>query len=167
MPLALEPLGLKHSAGYRRFSSDPENTRLMLFLPHEDDAEMTRFLQAAEAEYAKEYPEFYEMAVLLDGECIGSVSAYSEENGTAWELGWIIGKEHWGHGYAAEAALQLIEFCRLRRGAARFIAHCDSENAASRRVMEKLGMKLVSEYPGRKNRSSDEERRECLYELTL
>lgn len=57
-----------------------------------------------------------------------------------------------------------MEYCRAS-GPSRFIAHCDSENTASRRVMEKLGMSLREISHGRKNRSSDEERDECLYEL--
>ena len=95
---------------------------------------------------------------------IGSVSVCLEENGTVWELGWILSREFHGKGYAAEAARGLMEYCRVS-GPSRFIAHCDSENTASRRVMEKLGMSLREISHGRKNRSSDEERDECLYEL--
>ncbi len=40
----------------------------------------------------------------------------------------------------------------------RFIAHCDSENIGSYKVMEKLGMSFVSCSEGRKNKASDEER---------
>ena len=46
-----------------------------------------------------------------------------------------------------------------------FVAHCDIENAASRRVMEKLGMKRTCVNENRKNRSSPENRREYQYEL--
>ena len=41
-----------------------------------------------------------------------------------------------------------------------FIAHADSQNSASRRAMEKLGMRLVKTYGGRRNRGSVEERME-------
>ena len=50
-------------------------------------------------------------------------------------------------------------------GIKHFIAHCDTENAPSRRVMEKLGMTLKDEYGGRKNKLSEEERREYLFRL--
>ena len=49
----------------------------------------------------------------------------------------------------------------------RFIAHADTENKASVRVMEKLGMRCIGIAGGRKNRCSDEERMECTYELML
>ncbi|MFR0871811.1 MAG: GNAT family N-acetyltransferase [Oscillospiraceae bacterium] len=120
--------------------------------------------QKCEAEAAKERPQFYETAVLLDGRHIGSVSAYLEENGTAWELGWIISREAHGCGYAAEAARALMEYCLETTGIRRFIAHCDSENSASQRVMQKLGLRFAEEHSGRKNRGSDEVRSEMMFE---
>lgn len=102
--LTLEPLGTKFLVSTHAYASDPELTRLMVFLPTDDLAETERYLKKCEAEAAKERPQFYETAVLLDGRHIGSVSAYLEENGTAWELGWIISREAHGCGYAAEAA---------------------------------------------------------------
>ena len=145
--LTLEPLGVKHLRSTHRYASDPELTRLMVFLPVRDIAETERYLHRCESEMSKERPEFMELAVMLGNEHIGSVSVYLEEN-------------------AMEAARGLMEYC-CSNGLGRFIAHCDSENAASRRVMEKLGMSLRGISHGRKNRSSDELRDECLYEVTL
>ena len=162
--LTLEPLGMKHLYSTHRYAADPELTRYMVFLPVEDIAETERYLRRCEEEMAKPQPSFLELAVTLGEEHIGSVSVYSEENGAALELGWIIAREYHGMGYAAEAARGLMEYCRSR-GAVRFIAHCDSCNLASRRVMEKLGMSLRGITGGRKNRSSDEMREECLYEV--
>lgn len=162
--LTLEPLGTKHLESTHAYASDPELTRLMVFLPVNDLAETERYLKKCEAEMSKEHPQFYEMAILLDGRHIGSVSAYLEENGTAWEMGWIMAKGTHGHGYGGEAARALMDYCRSISGIRRFIAHCDSENAASKRVMQKLGFHFVEETSGRKNRSSDEIRNECLFE---
>lgn len=162
--LTLEPLGTKFLVSTHAYASDPDLTRLMVFLPTDDLAETERYLKKCEAEAAKERPQFYEMAVLLDGRHIGSVSAYLEENGTAWELGWIISREAHGCGYAAEAARALMEYCLENTGIRRFIAHCDSENSASQRVMQKLGLSFAEERSGRKNRGSDEVRSEMMFE---
>lgn len=146
----------------QRLTLEPLGTK---FLVSTDDlAETERYLKKCEAEAAKERPQFYEMAVLLDGRHIGSVSAYLEENGTAWELGWIISREAHGCGYAAEAARALMEYCLENTGIRRFIAHCDSENSASQRVMQKLGLRFAEEHSGRKNRGSDEVRSEMMFE---
>ena len=142
--LTLEPLGTKFLVSTHAYASDPELTRLMVFLPTDDLAETT--------------------AVMLDGRHIGSVSAYLEENGTAWELGWIISRDAHGCGYAAEAARALMEYCLETTGIRRFIAHCDSENSASQRVMQKLGLSFAEERSGRKNRGSDEVRSEMMFE---
>lgn len=164
--LILEPLGIKHLDSTHKYAADPELTRLMVFLPVRDIAETERYLRRCENEMSKPQPQFLEMAVMLGNQHIGSVSAYLEENGTAWELGWIIAGGSHGKGYAEEAARGLMEYCRAG-GIKRFIAHCDSENMASRRVMEKLGMTLREISHGRKNRSSDELRGECLYEVEI
>lgn len=64
-----------------------------------------------------------------------------------------------------QAAKALIGYARTELGFCHFTAHCDSENIASYRVMEKLGMKRAGSYGGRKNRLSDEERMEYLYRM--
>ena len=59
----------------------------------------------------------------------------------------------------------MMEAFRKSMGINRFIAHCDSENQASKRVMEKLGMHYLETHGGRYNRLTEGERRECLYEI--
>ena len=59
----------------------------------------------------------------------------------------------------------MMEEFRRTMGLERFIAHCDSENQASKRVMEKLGMRYVETHGGRFNRLTEGERSECLYEI--
>ena len=56
-----------------------------------------------------------------------------------------------------------IQELRLRK----FVAHCDSENISSYRVMERLGMSLVSKLQGRRNKSSKEDREELMYSLEI
>ncbi len=163
--LTLVPLGTAHLEGARIYSLDPENTKMMCFLPCDDEREVMDYLLKCEEQWRKEEPEYLDAAILLGGVHIGAVSIEFLEGGTVGELGWIINKQYWGHGYAVESASVFMEFVREKYGITRFIAHADSENTASRRAMEKLGMRLVETYGGRRNRSSDEERMECLYEM--
>ena len=60
-----------------------------------------------------------------------------------------------------------MDYCAKRFHIRHFIAHCDSENNASMRVMEKLGMNIAKRYQGRKNRNSEEISEESLYELFM
>ena len=165
MTIQLAPLGLKYLETTHSFAIDLENTRYMLRLPNETIDETKSFLEGAENEWKKTVPEFYEYAILLDGIHIGAVSAYPDEERRTAELGWILDKKYWGKGYGYEAARQVVEFCKNELGIHQFIAHCDSENIASYRIMEKLGMRRACVNERRKNRSSEELRLEYQYEM--
>jgi RimJ/RimL family protein N-acetyltransferase len=59
------------------------------------------------------------------------------------ELGYRLRKATWGHGYATEGARALIERGFRELGLRRVLATTYQDNLASRRVMEKCGMRLV------------------------
>ena len=165
--LLLSPLGPQYVKSAFVYSGDLENTKFMLDLPEESIEETQEFLKKAEAEWQKEFPEFYEFAILTEGAHIGSVCLYLNEDRTEGELGWILNKRYWGHGYTFEAAQALIDYAFQNLGIKKFIAYCDSENIPSYSLMEKLGMSRVLCRSGRKNRSSSEERMEYKYALTI
>jgi ribosomal-protein-alanine N-acetyltransferase len=166
--LTLKPMCREYLATTHEYAGDPENTRLMVFLPKDNEEETLAYIMDAEREFLKEKPEYYEMAVFCGERHIGGISLWIMDGQTKAELGWTINKRFFGNGYAPEAAKAMIDYAANALGIRHFIAQCDTENAPSQRVMEKLGMKLTGEYGGRKNRANpDEERREYLYELYI
>jgi RimJ/RimL family protein N-acetyltransferase len=56
------------------------------------------------------------------------------------EIGWRIAREHWGRGYAPEAARAALADGFARLGLDEIVSFTGAGNARSRRVMEKLGM---------------------------
>ena len=62
-----------------------------------------------------------------------------EIGGSETELGWGLSQEHWGHGYATEAALALRDWALGERGLTRLISLIQHGNVRSFRVAEKLG----------------------------
>jgi len=62
------------------------------------------------------------------------------------ELGYRLVKAAWGHGYAAEASRAVIDHGFRTLGVRRVVAETMAVNVASRRVMEKVGMRLVREF---------------------
>ena len=152
--IKLEPLGTKHFNTTCRYSTDPENTKMMCFLPCDSDDEVMNYLRKCEIQWTMETPEYLDAAILSEGVHVGAVSIELLEN-------------YWGRGFAVEAAAAFMKYVNNRFGLKRFIAHADADNSSSIRVMEKLGMRKKSISSGRKNRSSEEERMECLYELDL
>jgi RimJ/RimL family protein N-acetyltransferase len=61
------------------------------------------------------------------------------------EIGWTLGREFWGHGYATEGSTAARDWAIGERGARRLISLIQRGNAASVRVAEKLGEKLELE----------------------
>jgi ribosomal-protein-alanine N-acetyltransferase len=56
------------------------------------------------------------------------------------EISYLLGKTSWGHGYATEAAQASVRFGFEVTAADEIVGIVHPENAASRRVIEKLGM---------------------------
>lgn len=185
--LLLKPLGSEYFQTVNEYSTDYENTKYMCYLPHQDAEETMSFLRNVDSEWEKETPEFYEFAILYDNEHIGAVSIYFQEEtsqvqtdshmaaaatllgvqeGTG-ELGWIVNKKYWGNGFAYEAAEAVVKYFIDNMGITHFIAHCDTENVASYKVMEKLGMVRTGEWGGRRNRAAVEDSFEYQYELVV
>ena len=62
------------------------------------------------------------------------------------ELGWRLHPDFWGKGMATTAALMLIQMFRKRDSEVVFTATTLRANIRSKRVMERLKMKLLREY---------------------
>ena len=165
--LVLVPHGTRFLDSTYEYASDLENTRYMINLPTDSLEDTREYLEYVEGEWAKEIPLLYEFAITYDNQHVGSVGIDVDEARTTAEFGWCLSKKYWNRGFTTEAAKAVFEFAINELGVKHFIAHCDSENVASYSVMEKLGMERKDCYGGRKNRASDEERMELLYELQL
>jgi ribosomal-protein-alanine N-acetyltransferase len=62
------------------------------------------------------------------------------------DMGYCLRKDTWGLGYATEAAAAILEFGFDVLGSHRIFATCDTENRASARVLEKLGMRREAHF---------------------
>ena len=163
--LILKPLGKNFLKSVISYAMDYENTKYMCHLPNETTEETVNFLADVDAEWKKEKPESFEFAILYENKHIGAVGLYFE--GETGEIGWIVHKDYWRNGFAYEAAQALVDYFKDNMGTTHFIAHCDTENVASYKVMEKLGMVRTGEWGGRRNRSASQDSFEYQYEFTL
>ena len=64
------------------------------------------------------------------------------------EVGWRLAREHWGHGYATEAARALAGWALSDDRVTRVVATCEATNTPSIRVLEKIGMARTHEAKG-------------------
>ncbi|MFF8092880.1 GNAT family N-acetyltransferase [Streptomyces sp. NPDC016675] len=72
-----------------------------------------------------------------------SVPTFLPEVLPAVEVGWRLGRSHWGQGLATEAAAAAVRFGFRERGLERIVSIAQVGNDASERIMTKLGMHPV------------------------
>ena len=70
------------------------------------------------------------------------------------EIGWRFARFAWGHGYATEAARVCVDYAFAVMGWERVVARARPGNAASLRVMEKLGFVRQGQQVGRDGAAS-------------
>lgn len=54
-------------------------------------------------------------------------------------------KEHWNKGYATEASLGLLKYGFETMGLSKIVPSAHTENFASRKVIEKIGMRYIDD----------------------
>ena len=117
------------------WASNPENTRYMAWGPNTE--KQTREFISSFVTTGKDF------AVVLkeSGKVIGSCGVYPDSDNDTGELGWILHKDYWKHGYGTELGGELIRYgfddLKLRR----LTAPCAAVNYGSYRVMERNGMR--------------------------
>jgi RimJ/RimL family protein N-acetyltransferase len=72
-------------------------------------------------------------------EFIGRVGFHQPEGWPGFELGWAIAREHWGQGYATEAAKAALEYGFGTMGKTHVISLIHPENHRSLAVARRLG----------------------------
>jgi RimJ/RimL family protein N-acetyltransferase len=86
----------------------------------------------------------FAVELLASGELIGltglSVPGFLPEVMPAVAIGWRLGSQFWGQGYASEAAHATLEFALQDRGLDRVISITRVGDDASENVIRKLGM---------------------------
>ena len=90
---------------------------------------------------------------------------YPRRDGKTYDIAYCVHRRHWRNGYATEMAKGMIDYARSQ-GAARVTVLVNQENAASNRVVNKLGFEVVGERSYQK-RGTDLEFHDYVYELKL
>jgi ribosomal-protein-alanine N-acetyltransferase len=83
---------------------------------------------------------------LASGSVMGDCGLFRCEDAWAYgelELAYRLRKEAWGRGLATEAAAAVLRYAFEEMDAPRVVADLDAGNAASLRVLEKVGMGIV------------------------
>jgi RimJ/RimL family protein N-acetyltransferase len=150
--LVLRPLSPDDLDALAAYHADPEVMRYMggkTFTREETEARIVRFMHVFEldgiGQFAVERKE--------DGTVLGRCGILIWETDpwrplakaeatkpTETEIGYMLGRPHWGRRYATEAATAVRDHAQSELGEERLIALIQDGNDASKRVAEKLGM---------------------------
>jgi len=107
--------------------ADPEGSAMAAF-PSRD---LPAFL-AHQAKIQAD-PAVIARTIVADGEIVGSIGSWDAEGER--DVGYWIGRRHWGKGYATAGLRAFLEVERSRP----LVAHVAEHNVGSRRVLEKCG----------------------------
>jgi RimJ/RimL family protein N-acetyltransferase len=133
-----EDLGAIHAYG-----SDPEVARFMVWGPNTPDetrAYLDRMLAAQQDWPRPSVGAAVEIAAT--GQMIGAVELRVKDVAhLGGSFGWTLNRDHWGQGYAPEAAAAVLRQGFEAMGLHRIIATCDARNRKSWRGLEKLGLR--------------------------
>lgn len=107
--------------------ADPEGSAMAAF-PSRD---LPAFL-AHQAKIQAD-PAVIARTIVADGQIVGSIGSWDAEGER--DVGYWIGRRHWGKGYATAGLRAFLEVERSRP----LVAHVAEHNVGSRRVLEKCG----------------------------
>ncbi len=94
--------------------------------------------QASEGEY------YWVIRHSADQAFMGLISIDPHHDGDAFELSYQLLPQWWGSGYAEEVSRRILHYAFTELGLPKIVAETQAANAASRRLLEKLGMKITS-----------------------
>jgi RimJ/RimL family protein N-acetyltransferase len=141
--LILRPFRDSDRDSFARLNADP---RVMQYFPRP----LTRAESDALIDHLREHFEtrgFGPWALQLpqlDG-CIGAaglaVPGFDSHFTPCVEIAWRLAPEHWGHGYAQEAARAALHSAFVHLELKQVVSFTATDNQPSRRVMQRLGMR--------------------------
>ena len=109
------------------------------------EAEAQDFVQMFVDQQREQPRRKFQLAITLpeEGRLIGNCGIRRKpDNDWEADIGYELAPEYWGQGYATEAATAMVEYGFRELRLHRISSWCIGDNAASARVLERLGLKL-------------------------
>jgi RimJ/RimL family protein N-acetyltransferase len=118
------PIFFEHQA-------DPAAYTLADFPPRDHDAFFAHWAGR------RELPNTWQRTIVADGQVVGHVQSFVRDG--VQEVGYWLGREFWGRGYASAALAQFLPLVPVRP----LYANLAKSNIGSRRVLEKSGFVVI------------------------
>ncbi|HEV7217114.1 MAG TPA: GNAT family protein [Chloroflexota bacterium] len=141
--LLLRTIRLSDSADIFAYASDPAVARYTTWPPHPTVAATEAFVRELLQRYADGLVSPWGIVHRASGKMIGTCGfAYVMAWHGRGEIAYALSRSHWGQGLMPEAVRAVLAFGFETLRLNRIEARCEVENAASERVMQKVGMQL-------------------------
>jgi ribosomal-protein-alanine N-acetyltransferase len=146
--LVLRPIARTDVDALWPYVSDPELPKMMSWDAHRDRGETAAFVERNVDGLARGTDVTW--MIVRGGEVIGCISLGEIRwQFRAWridraELGYWLGRPHWGQGVMSEAALAATQWGFETLGLHKITIGCVEGNAASQRIIEKLGYRFLA-----------------------
>jgi RimJ/RimL family protein N-acetyltransferase len=137
----LRPLAEDDAPALFEIFSDPEVMRYWSSPAHADERRTREMIASIERGFDDRSLLQWGIERKADGRLLGTVTLMPAPRQPRAEIGFILGREHWGRGFAAEAQRTAIGFAFGELGLHRLEADADPANSASVRSLERLGFR--------------------------
>jgi RimJ/RimL family protein N-acetyltransferase len=146
--LLLEPHQPEDWPLFHRLAADPRVMRYITGGVPFPAEQSQAFLERQRIHLAKHGYCRWRIRLAISGEYLGFCGAEHKvlDGELVPEIGWWIAPEHWGEGYASEAAEAAFQHLWDELRIPRITACAFPENGASIRIMEKLGLQFEKEF---------------------
>jgi RimJ/RimL family protein N-acetyltransferase len=141
--LTLRPLSEADAEDLRRISNEPDVRRYLWDDEPVSGATIRDLVARSRSMFSEENIGLFGVRVGGGEDLLGFCGFVRLGGMDEPELGYMLTRGAWGRGFATEAAEVCLRYAFDRAGLERVIAGADAPNAASMRVIEKLGMRSV------------------------
>ena len=139
--LLLRPFSLDDAASVQQLAGKKEIASTTLNIPHPyEDGMAEAWIETHAEAFEKGEAITFAIVLMKENVLIGAIGLAINSTHDRGELGYWIGKTHWNHGYATEAAHAVLEHGFIQRKLNRITARHLSRNTASGKVMRNIHM---------------------------
>ena len=138
--LQLRPMTAEHFEAYARIRTDPHVAR---FLPPQDRVVVLGRAMAGARSWQEHGYGPFSVIDRATGRFLGRINVQLRQGTDELDLGWILRRDAWGHGFAYEATRAVIAWSFGTLEVDYLTAWVRPQNARSVRMAERLGMSLL------------------------
>ena len=139
--LLLRPFSLDDAPEVARLAGDPEISRTTLSIPYPyPKGKAEAWILSHEKKFKKGNLVNFAIERLSDQALLGAIGLRLEQDHARAELGFWNGRPYWSQGYCTEAAFEVVKHAVTSLKLNRIYAHHFTNNPASGRVLQKIGM---------------------------